>query len=111
MRRVDGEHKCPPFDDRFNSRDDFQRGNLVAFEFKEELQVNRTAGKVAGKAASDDESTDPFLASKRLAGVLVLGRGIFLPLLDRGTASVGAPFVLEDCVFRETLRNGLAVGL
>jgi hypothetical protein len=51
---VNGEHRRPPFGSGDESRDDFKRRDLVAFELEEEPKINGTAGKVAGEPACDD---------------------------------------------------------
>jgi hypothetical protein len=43
------------------SRDDFQRRDLVAFQFEEESKIYRAAGKVSSKPAGDDSLSFLFL--------------------------------------------------
>src|SRR5205814_7295940 len=83
--------------------------DLVAFELEEEPKINGTAGKVAGEPACDDRPSVRLFAREWLARVLILGRNIRLPFLDRRPALVGVPFVLHDGVLRETRGNGVAV--
>jgi peptidoglycan/LPS O-acetylase OafA/YrhL len=92
-----------------DSRNDFQRCDLVAFESEEESEIHGAAGKVAGEPAGDDDLPVLLFARERLARVLVLGRGIRFPLFDRGPALVGVPLVFHDGRFCETPGNGLAI--
>src|SRR2546430_9492581 len=58
-----------------SSRDDFQRRNLVAFEFEKESKVNWAAGKISNQMAGDSYYPVLPFARDRLAGVFVFGRG------------------------------------
>src|SRR3989442_15097150 len=89
--------------------DDFQRRNLVPFEFEKESKVNGAAGKISNQMAGDDRLPVLRFARERLACVFILGRGIRLPLFDCGPAFVGVPLVLHDGIFSEALRERLAV--
>src|SRR2546427_9541975 len=62
--------------------DDFQRRNLVPFEFEKESKVNGAAGKISNQMAGDDRLPVLLFARERLACVFILGRGIRLPLFD-----------------------------
>src|SRR5438093_7376469 len=88
---------------------DFQRRNLVPFEFEKEPKVNGAAGKVSNQMASNNRLSVLLFARERLACVFILCRGIRLPLFDCGPASVGVPLVLHDGIFSQTLRERLAV--
>src|SRR5262249_45248245 len=93
------------------SRDDLQRGDLVAFQSEEVPNVHGAAGKVAGELAGDDELAVLLLGGNWLARVLVLGRGFYFPLHDGSLALVGVPLVLHDCVVREALSQSFALAL
>ena len=82
---------------------DFQRRNLVPFEFEEEPKVNGAAGKVSNQMAGDDRLPLLRFARNWLACVFILGRGIRLPLFDCGPAFMGVALVLHDGIFSETL--------
>jgi len=92
------------------SRDDFQRQNLVAFQFEKISKINRAAGETSGESTGNDSFSVLLFPGKRLARVFILSRSIRLPLLDRGPAFIAVPFVLDDGVFRKTLGNAFAVG-
>jgi hypothetical protein len=89
--------------------DDFQRRNLGPFKLEKESKVNGATGKVSNQVARDDYLPVLLFAGDRLTGVLILCRGVRLPLFDCGPALVGLPLVLHDGILSETLRNGLAV--
>src|SRR5688572_22570223 len=91
------------------SRHDFQRRDLVPFQTEAEPKFHGAAGKVAGKPAGDHELSVLLFTRKQFTRVLILGRRFRLPLLDGGSAAVGMPLVLHDCVVREALGNRLAV--
>src|SRR5262245_38366975 len=93
----------------YDSGDNLQRSDLIAFEFKEKPQIDRAAREIAGEAGSDHELTVFHFAGEWFARVLVLGGSVGLPFLDRGPTTIGVPFVLDDGVFREALSNGFAV--
>jgi hypothetical protein len=84
--RCDSWGITPKDDGGFHSWDNFKRRDLVAFEFEEESKIDGTAGKVAGEPACDDRPPVRSSAREWLARVLILGRNIRLPLLDRGPA-------------------------
>lgn len=90
-------------------RDDFQRRNLVSFEFEEESKINGAAGKVSNQMAGDDRFPVLLFTRGGLARVFILCRGVGFPLFDCGPAFVGMPLVLHGGVFGEALRNGLTV--
>ena len=89
--------------------DDFQRRNLVPFEFEKESKVNGAAGKISNEVAGDNYYPVLLFARDRLAGVFVFGRSTRLPLLDRRSALVGVSLILHDGIFSETLRERFAV--
>jgi hypothetical protein len=82
---------------------DFQRRNLVPFEFEKESKVNRAAGKLSHQMAGDDRLPLLLFARERLACVFILCRGIRLPRFDCGPATVRVPLVLHDGIVSETL--------
>jgi len=88
---------------RGNLGDNFQRRNLVPFEFEKESKVNRAAGKISHQMARDDRLSLFLFARDWLACVFILGRGIRLPRFDCGPASVRVPLVLHDGIVSETL--------
>src|ERR1700730_18348815 len=88
---------------------DFQRRDLVVFEYEEEPKVHGAAGEIAGEAAGEDGLSILLLGRERLTRVCVFRRTIGLPFLDRGQAVVGVTFVFHDGLFRETPGNSLAV--
>src|SRR5262249_30391801 len=79
--------------------------------FKQEPKVNGAAREVAREPAGDDELCAVLFTREGLARVLILGRGFGLPLLDGGTTLVGMPFVLNNGILGETVRNGLPAGI
>ena len=83
------------------SRDNFQRRNLVPSEFEKESKVNRAARKVSNQMAGDDRPPLPLFARERLAGVLILYTRIRLPRFDCAGASVRVALVLYDGVVSE----------
>ena len=89
--------------------DNFQRRDLISFQFEEVSKIYGAAGKVPGEPAGDDSLSVLLFARERLARVFILCRGICLPFFDRGRALVGVSLVLHDGIFNETLRERLAV--
>src|SRR5688572_1886135 len=92
-----------------SSWNDLQRRNLVPFELEKVSKVNGAAGKVSNQVASHDYLLVLLFTDERLTGVLILCRGVRLPLFDCGPAFVSVPLVFHDGTFCETLRNGFAV--
>ena len=93
------------------SRNDFQRRDFVAFQSEKEPKIHGAARKVAGESTGHNELPVLVFARKRFARVLVLGRGLRFPLLDRGLAVVGVSLIRHDGSFSKALRNRLAVAL
>ena len=83
--------------------DDFQRCDLVAFEFEVEPEINGAAGKVSNQMAGDDRLPVLLLARERLTCVFILCRGVRPPRFDCGPTFVSVPLVLYDGIVSEAL--------